>query len=253
VYWYACWYSLSTNHFFLQRFSRLKYFLSFLPFCFLLFTSHAQRFDNRAWLYYSGTTKLVSNFSFFSEAQLRMADQLKYATATLLRGGINYNFTKTHSIGIGFTYKGDREFNNLEGKYDYINENRLYEQFQLDKELGKIEFTTRVRLEQRFIREEGQRQFSQRSRLMLSAQIPVSANTDFSRGWYTILQNEIFINVQHKEQVNNNVFDQNRLYASYGYRFGKHLDVEAGYYLWLQKEENLEWRNVYQLKVTTDF
>lgn len=227
--------------------------LLFICHLIILTSATAQRFDNRAWLYYSGSTKLFSNLSFFSEAQLRMADQLKYATATLLRVGINYSFNKKHSAGAGFTYKGDREFNDTKGSYDYINENRLYEQYQLETPFGKTEFTTRVRLEQRFVWEERQRQFSQRSRLMLSAQIPVSANTDFSRGWYAILQNEIFINVQHKERVNNSLFDQNRLYTSYGYRFNKNIDLEAGYFLWLQKSEELEWRNVYQVKVTTDF
>lgn len=221
--------------------------------CVFFHTTHAQRFDNRAWLYFSHTNKLFSKFSLFSEAQLRMADKLKYATATLLRGGISYNFTEKHSAGIGFTYKGDREFNDLKGGYEYINENRLYEQYQLETKLGKTEFQTRFRLEQRFVKEEGEGQFSQRSRLLLSVQIPVTTHADFSRGWYTGLQNEIFLNVQHREKVNNSVFDQNRLYASYGYRFNKQVDVEAGYFLWLQKAAALEWRNVYQVKVTTDF
>lgn len=219
----------------------------------IILFSNAQRFDNRAWLYYSGTTKLFSDVRLFSEAQVRMADQLKYATATLLRGGINYNFTKEQSAGIGFTYKGDREYNDTKGGYDYMNENRLYEQYQVGTKSGKTELTARVRLEQRFVREKGRRQFSQRSRLLLSAQIPVNANADFSKGWYTILQNELFMNIQHTERVNNSVFDQNRLYASYGYRFNKQVDLEMGYFLWLQKEDSLEWRNVYQLKITTDF
>jgi hypothetical protein len=214
--------------------------------CVFSHVTNAQRFDNRAWLYFSHTNKLFSKFSLFSEAQLRMAEQLKYATATLWRGGIHYSFTKKHSAGIGYTYKGDREYNDTKGGYDYVNENRLYEQYQVEIKWGRTEFQTRARLEQRFVKEDGRRRFSQRGRLLLSVQIPISANTDFSRGWYTVLQNEIFVNVQHKEQVNNSVFDQNRLYASYGYRFNKQVDVEAGYFLWLQKADALEWRNVYQ-------
>jgi hypothetical protein len=215
--------------------------------------AHAQRFDNRGWIYLSHTNKIVSHFDFFGEAQLRSWDKVEYITATLLRAGINYHLSKKHSIGAGYTYKGDREANEQKGRYDYMNENRAYEQYIFQTKFGKTEWQTRARLEQRFVREDGQRQFSQRGRLQLTAQIPVFANKDFSQGWYTILQNEIFLNIQHKDRVNESLFDQNRLYVSYGYRFNKHIDLELGYYVWTQKEDALEWRNVYQLKVTTGF
>lgn len=213
----------------------------------------AQRFDNRGWIYLSQTTKLVNQFSLLTEEQLRSEDQLKYAAATLLRAGINYQFAKQHSFGAGYTYKGDREYDGLQQQYDYMNENRLYEQYQFDTKRGRTELQLRVRLEQRFVREEGARNFSQRSRLLLGAQLPVWANAAFTKGWYVVLQNEVFTNVQHANRVNNHFFDQNRLYTAYGYRFSKHMDAELAYMLWTQKEEQTEQRNVYQLKVTTDF
>ena len=224
-----------------------------LFFCAATTALQAQRFDNRGWIYLSQTTKLFNQFSLFTEEQLRSEDKIKYAATTLLRAGITYKFSKKHSIGAGFTYKGDREYNTRKGGYDYMNENRIYEQYQFDMKSGRTELQLRTRLEQRFIKEDGIRDFSQRARLLLSAQIPVWANKDFSKGWYIVLQNEVFTNVQHADKVNSSFFDQNRLYTSYGYRFNKHIDAELAYMLWTQKEEQTEQRNVYQLKVTTDF
>lgn len=229
-----------------------KHLLGFIAilYCFMV---TAQRFDNRSWIYLSQTTKLFSKFSLLTEEQLRSEDQVKYVAATLLRVGLNYKLSEKHSIGAGYTYKGDREYNSQKGMYDYMNENRTYQQYQFDTKSGRTELQLRARLEQRFVRENGVRDFSQRTRLLLGAQIPIWANKDFSKGWYVVLQNEVFTNVQHPEKVNNNFFDQNRLYTSYGYRFSKHIDAELAYMLWTQKDEETEQRNVYQLKVTTDF
>lgn len=231
------------------------FFKPFLLFLFiaLVVGANAQRFDNRGWIYLSQTTKLFNKFSLLTEEQLRSEDKIKYVAATLLRAGINYKLTGMHSIGTGYTYKGDREYNQGRKQYDYMNENRAYEQFQFDTKQGRTEWQLRARLEQRFVRENGVRNFSQRSRLLLGAQVPLWANKDFTKGWYVVLQNEVFTNVQHAEKVNNNFFDQNRLYTSYGYRFGKHINAELAYMLWTQKEDETEQRNIYQIKLTTDF
>jgi hypothetical protein len=48
-------------------------------------------------------------------------------------------------------------------------------------------------------------------------------------GIFAALQNEVFLNLQHKDQLNGKVFDQNRAYLALGYRFSKKFDLEAGY------------------------
>jgi hypothetical protein len=63
----------------------------------------------------------------------------------------------------------------------------------------------------------------------------------------------IFLYVQHRNWVNESLIGPNRLYVSYGFRFSPHIDLGLGFYVWTQQEEEMEWRNVYQLKVTTAF
>ena len=111
----------------------------------------------------------------------------------------------------------------------------------------------RARLEQRWVMEEANN-FSQRGRLFLSAQIPLIADTAFNKGPYLGVQNELFLNIQHKDKVNNSAFDQNRAFTSLGYRFSKKMDAELGYLFWYQKEMNASYRrNVIQLMLTTHF
>jgi hypothetical protein len=48
-------------------------------------------------------------------------------------------------------------------------------------------------------------------------------------GFYAAVQNEIFLNVQNKQNINNSLFDQNRIYGAIGYRFNPKVDLETGY------------------------
>jgi len=134
-----------------------------------------------------------------------------------------------------------------------MREHRVYEQYLYNFKLKKVEMNVRARLEQRFIREDGIA-FSQRARAFISAQIPLVANADFSKGLYAAVQNELFVNVQHKDLVNHHLFDQNRPYGSIGYRWSKKIDTEVGYMYWFQKEDDGDYRrNIIQLMVTTSF
>lgn len=186
-----------------------------------------------------------------ADVQLRSANQLQYLNTLLLRGGLNYNLNKKHSIALGYTYKGDWEHESTGTAYTL--ENRIFEQYLYKFNLRRTELTLRTRLEQRWIKED-QVNFSQRARAFISAQLPLFADSAFSRGWYTSLQNELFFNVSHKERINGQWFDQNRSMVAFGYRWSKKIDTELGYQFWYQREQdNAYRRNVFQIMVTTQF
>ncbi len=68
------------------------------------------------------------------------------------------------------------------------------------------------------------------------------------------LQNEVFVNIQHKERASNSFWDQNRSYVSFGYRFSKKVDAELGYqYIYSKNPDGNLRNNVFQLAVYTDF
>jgi len=51
----------------------------------------------------------------------------------------------------------------------------------------------------------------------------------FYQGVFVALQDEIFMNIQNKNNINNSFFDQNRIYGAVGYRVNSKLDLEVGY------------------------
>lgn len=210
------------------------------------------QFENTGWVFISHKQSISEKFDVRADFQLRSADKLSYLSGILLRGALSYNLNKQHSIALGYAYLGnweyERDIRNSSG------EQRIFEQYLKQQSFGKIEGSVRLRLEQRFMQEEGETNFSQRGRIFLSAQIPILANEDFSKGIYTGLQNEFFMNLQKKENVNGNFFDQNRLFASLGYRWNKKIDTEFGYMYWRQKEKlDIVKRNTWQIMVTTSF
>jgi len=175
---------------------------------------------------------------------------VKRIETLLLRTGLSYNINEAHSVAFGYAHKGDWQ----EGlsKLQYLVEHRIYQQYLYSQNLKRTELTVCFRLEQCFIKENDAFDFSQRFRTFLSFQIPILADKEFSKGLYTALQNESFINVQHKERVNNLFFDQNRAYAAMGYRWNKKIDTEIGYFNWQQKEsDGTTVSNVLQLTFTT--
>ena len=96
--------------------------------------------------------------------------------------------------------------------------------------IKKLALAHRFRLEQRFIERQTDNVFAQRLRYFVRGLIPVEKSSGaFTKGMFAGLQNELFLNLQHKEKLNNKVFDQNRAYAFLGYRLKKEIDLELGY------------------------
>ncbi|WP_129714834.1 DUF2490 domain-containing protein [Pedobacter sp. SYP-B3415] len=221
-------------------------------FCFFLCAGAcAQSVSSQSWLFLSHQQKLGERYRLLADIQTRSEDFLARFQTLLLRSGLSYSITKTHSIAIGYAYKADWELD--EAEPSFAHENRVFEQYLYERPLRRTELTFRCRLEQRWVSAPETR-FSQRIRFFAGLQIPLSANADFSRGLYTGLQNEIFLNVTNRDAVNANLFDQNRSFGSIGYRWSKMVDTEIGYQFWHQKEaDGISNRHVFQLQVSTGF
>lgn len=212
--------------------------------------SLAQTTENKAWFFLSHTQEVSRKLNVLADVQVRSSNELKRVQTLLLRGALSYNLNNEHSVALGYVYKGDWEEELAKLKYGL--EHRIYQQYLYSHNLKRTELTVRFRLEQRFVKEEDAFDFSQRLRSFLSFQIPVAANKDFSKGLYTALQNEVFMNILHSENMNNHFLDQNRSYVSLGYRWNKKIDTEIGYYNWRQKErDGTTVSNVVQLMFTT--
>ena len=222
----------------------------FLTWGLLLCNSAAFAQGNGAWFFLSHTQKLNQKFDLLADVQLRSTEHITYFSTLLLRTALNYNLNKHQSVALGYAHKGDWETE--DGRKHYSPEHRIYQQYLHNFKLERMELMLRGRLEQRFVKKDSY-QFSQRARLLLSAQIPLIADKDFTHGIYANLQDEVFLNVQNRENVNGSVLDQNRPYISAGYRLSKKMDIEFGYTRWLQREETGDrTAHVMQLMITTN-
>ncbi|HEY6642191.1 DUF2490 domain-containing protein [Povalibacter sp.] len=87
-------------------------------------------------------------------------------------------------------------------------------------------------LEQRFVERQnsGDRLLSQRLRHFARGVIPLKdTQASFTVGPFVALQNELLFNVQHEQNANGKLLDQNRLLLGAGYRLSRGVDAELGY------------------------
>lgn len=210
---------------------------------------YSQSPGNGGWIFLSHTQKLSKKFDLLADAQLRSANKYAYVSTLLLRGAISYKLNEANAVAVGYAYLDN--WDRQGAKRSYSLENRLFEQYQYGFKIKKIAMKLRARLEQRFVKKETVA-FSQRARAFVSAQIPLVAGAQFNKGFYVEVQDEIFFNIQHKNVVNNSLFDQNRPYGALGYRWSKKFDTEVGYMYWVKRNFDADSRrNILQLKITT--
>lgn len=187
--------------------------------------------EHTLWGAWFHSQKFSDHWGLLFDLQMRSADDVKYLRHPLIRPAVAYYFNKNTLLSAGYLYTGTRRKTDIEDTFR--PEHRLFEQFIINyKVLNKrIPIQHRFRLEQRFINSLGAQEayFAQRFRYFVRGMIPLKADSGFTRGAFLALQNEFFANVQNKNKLNGQVFDQNRAYVALGYRFSKKIDIEAGY------------------------
>lgn len=182
--------------------------------------------QNTGWLFLMNSTKFNTKWGAHFDLQLRSSDEFSNVRNLLIRPGLTYFFNSTNNLTLGYLFTQI-----YTPGAESLTENRSWEQFIHTQKIQNVSVSHRFRLEQRFIEKISEDDvFSQRLRYFVRLVIPLKKNaTVFEKGFFAGVQNEIFLNVQNKGVVNNNVFDQNRAYLALGYRIQKKIDIEAGY------------------------
>lgn len=190
-------------------------------------TQHQQS----GWFMMLNNTRFNDKWGLQLDVQVRSFDNWSYVRNTLFRPGLTYSLNKNNNVALGyllattFNRSDDASVNNL-------NEHRIWEQYIVTHKLKSVFASHRFRVEQRFIERNGAEDiFAQRFRYFFRLIQPIQPQTQqgFNKGVFIALQNEIFLNLQHKNELNKSIFDQNRGYLAAGYRFSKKFDIEAGY------------------------
>lgn len=203
-------------------------------------TAQNTRISNRnaiGWYNYFGTFKLTDKWSLHTEYQWRRDDWGLTWQQSLLRTGINYQLRNEVQLRLGYawieTYAyGEIPINNFGRQF---TEHRTYQMATVQDRLGKLDLTHRFMLEQRWLgrfskpdlKQEDEYVFANRFRYMLRLQLPLGEANSKGGMPYAAVYDELFIGFGRN--VNENVFDQNRLGILAGYRFNNKLRIEGGY------------------------
>lgn len=207
------------------------------------------------WYTYNGTLKLNEKFGIHSEYQWRRENTITDWQQSLLRLGVNYQLNPRVQLRLGYGWietfpYGTTSINSF-GK-DFT-EHRLFQAATITDKLSIVELSHRFMLEQRWIgsysnlslTKEDDCLFVNRLRYMFRIQIPLKGKTISDKTPYLAAYDEIFIGFG--KNVNENVFDQNRLGVVLGYKINKNIKIEAGYlHQTLQLGREVNSKNVFQ-------
>ncbi|MCX6323442.1 MAG: DUF2490 domain-containing protein, partial [Sphingobacteriales bacterium] len=207
------------------------------------------------WYNYFGTFKLNQKFSVHTEYQFRRIEVIKNWQQSLLRMGLNYQLNPKLQIRIGYAWIETFPYGEItiNGTDKPFTEHRLFEAVTITDKISKVDLSHRFILEQRWIgkysdpnlTKEDQYPLLNRFRYMFRFQIPLNGKEIKDKSAYVAAFEEIFIGFG--KNVNENIFDQNRIGILLGYRFNSSVRIEAGYLnqiLQLGREVNN--RNVFQ-------
>lgn len=183
-----------------------------------------------------GNVAVSKRFSIIPEFQWRRTHVVKDWQQLLVRAGVQYNFPKGGSVALLYAFINTYPYGDFPAGPHDVPEHRITEQAIFNGSTGIFNFMHRLRLEQRYLGridqkgESGEVEewiYANRFRYMLRTDVALSRPKIVDKTWYLAAYDEIFIGFG--KNVNQNIFDQNRLAVLVGYRFNKNIRLEAGY------------------------
>ncbi|WP_106565667.1 DUF2490 domain-containing protein [Cecembia rubra] len=199
--------------------------------------------------------KINQTFSFHGEFQWRRTGFITNPQQDLYRTGLNIKLHQNAVARVGYlfadTYSyGQIPLNSLGMEFP---EHRTYQMLTLTNPIGRFQITYRFMLEQRWIGSFSSKtldkpdkyNYLNRARNMVRIDYPLNGKIITNGTHYLAAYDEILIGFG--KNVNQNVFDQNRIGLLTGYRFSDLLRIEGGYFNQIvQLGRLVEGKNVFQ-------
>lgn len=206
--------------------------------------------EQSGWLAWFNNTALSPRFGVISDVQLRSQDEWSGPRNLLIRPGLSWTVAPGHSITAGYAYIGT-----FRPDAPDATEHRSWQQYVASRAMPAATISQRLRLEQRFIgRPGGPDIYSDRLRWFGRAVIPLESSLPFTHGSFIALQNEVFVNLSGRDELNGRVFDQNRAYVAIGWRRSPSVDLEIGYLnQWINGRNGDIVNHVLQVALYTSF
>lgn len=229
-------------------------------FCLFAVISPAQntRITDRntiGWFGQFANLRFSSKWSGHLEYQWRRDELVRSWQQSLFRTGVNYQVNPRLSLRAGYAWIETFPYGDipLQAAGKQFPEHRAFQMLTLNDQLNRIEMSHRLMLEQRWIgrytnpalSKPDDFMFLNRLRYMYRMQWAIGKKKIVDNTPYAALYDEILIGFG--KNVNENVFDQNRLGVLLGYRVNKKFRAEAGFIQQLlQLGREVNNRNVFQ-------
>ena len=201
------------------------------------------------------TLKFSGKWSGHLEYQWRRENFVKDWQQSLFRTGINYQVNNKLIVRLGYAWIETFPYGDLpiQAAGKRFPEHRAYQMATLSDKVNRIEMSHRFMLEQRWIGRYTNAAldkpddfiFLNRLRYMYRMQTALGKKSITDKTAYAAIYDEILLGFG--KNVNENIFDQNRLAILLGYRFNKRFRVEGGFFQQIvQLGREVNNRNVFQ-------
>jgi hypothetical protein len=193
--------------------------------------------NSLGWLTYNGDHKVAEKWAIHTEAQVRRVRFGAAPQQLLLRLGGIYSLAHEVKLGGGYTHFTTYPYGQHPSAElgEPTPEHRAYEDITFGASYGRLHLAHRLRLEQRWLgqlaparpTEVASWQYQNRARYQLSGQVALQGPTLDDHEWYVNFFDELFIGFG--PNVNQNIFNQNRISAGLGYQFTDDFQLELNY------------------------
>lgn len=171
------------------------------------------------WLMYFGANKVSDKISLHTEAQYRNHEVVPNTIEQLLlRTGVNYHINPNAFATVGYANITSHVYESEQSNPE-STEHRIWQQFIMTNNVGRVKFEHRYRTEQRWVNDTDLRH---RFRYRIMAFIPLNNMKIEPKTWFLGLYDEVFVNAERTR------FDRNRLYGALGYQLNKTTGVQVG-------------------------
>lgn len=200
------------------------------------------------WYTYNGDHKLSQRWASHTEYQWRRVELIQSWQQSLARLGLVYTLSEQVKLAGGYTFFTTFPY----GDYPVADagvptiESRTHQDIQLSAKAGIVKLSHRFRLEQRWLgigaddnpRHVERWEYQNRARYQLSGTIPLNGPTIDDGEFYANFFDELFIGFGRN--VEQNVFNQNRISGGLGYQFSDAFSIELNYLNQISQHPELE-------------
>jgi len=207
------------------------------------------------WFNNFATISFSKKWSGHVEYQWRREDIVKSWQQSLFRTGINYQINDKLTVRMGYAWAETFSYGDipLQAAGKRFPEHRIYQMATISDNIKTIQMSHRFMLEQRWVgrytnvslARPDDFLFLNRLRYMYRMQRAIGKKKIEDKTAYAAVFDEILVGFG--KNVNENVFDQNRLAALLGYRFNARVRIEGGFLQQIvQLGREVNGRNVFQ-------